>query len=205
MRTMKDQLISLLAGRRGHFEMESGYHSEWWFELDALFDRPERLRLFVAELAQRLAVHRIDAVCGPMTGGAKLARLIAAELRIAYYFSERFEQRDAAGLFPIRYAIPSTQRESLRGKTIAIVDDAVSAGSAARGTYADLIECGSRPAVLGALFVFGDAAQQFAADKGLALEGIAMMPLGIWKPEDCPHCRAGSAAEKISDAIQGRR
>jgi len=27
---MKDELIRLLAGRRGHFAMESGYHGEWW-------------------------------------------------------------------------------------------------------------------------------------------------------------------------------
>ena len=181
--------------------MESGYHSEWWFELDALFERLEQLRPFVAELAKRLAVHRIDAVCGPMTGGAKLARLIADELGVAHYFSERFEQPGATGLFPIRYVIPAAQRESLRGKTVAIVDDAVSAGSAARGTYADLVECGARPVVLGALFIFGEAARQFAADKGIALEGIAMMPLGIWKPEDCPLCRGGSAVEKVSDAI----
>jgi orotate phosphoribosyltransferase len=198
---MKDPLINLLAGRRGHFEMESGYHTEWWFELDALFKRPEQLRPFVAELARRLVTHRVDAVCGPMTGGAKLARLIAAELGVAYHFSERFEQSGATGLFPIRYIIPAAQRESLRGKTVAIVDDAVSAGSAARGTYADLVECGAQPVALGALFVFGDAAQQFAADKSMALEGIAMMPLGIWKPEDCPHCRAGRAVERVLDAV----
>src|SRR5258707_559066 len=81
---MQTELISLLAGRRGHFSMESRYHSEQWFNLDALFASPSRLRPFVAELARRLAAHRIDAVCGPMTGGAKLAQTIAAEIGAEY-------------------------------------------------------------------------------------------------------------------------
>ena len=82
---MQEELIALLAGRRGHFQMESGYHSEWWFKLDPLFENRARLRPFVSELARRLAAHRIEAVCGPMTGGAKLAEMIAAELGIEYF------------------------------------------------------------------------------------------------------------------------
>ena len=43
-----------------------------------------------------------------------------------------------------------------------LIDDAVSAGSAVRGTHADLLACGARPVALGALFVFGDAAARFS-------------------------------------------
>ena len=135
---MQDKLIALLAGRRGHFQMESGYHGEVWFTLNALFERPEELRPFAAELARRLAAHRIDAVCGPMTGGAKLARLVAAELGLAYFFAERFEPPETKGLFSVKYLLPAAQRAAAHGKAVAIVDDAVSAGSAARGTYTDL-------------------------------------------------------------------
>lgn len=196
---MQDEIIRLLAGRRGHFQMESGYHCEWWFNLDTLFERPEQLRPFVTELAKRLAAHGIDAVCGPMTGGAKLARMVSGELGIEYFFTERFERPGKTGLFPVEYLIPAALREKARGKSVAIVDDAVSAGSAARGTYADLLACGARPVALGALFVLGDAASRFAAEKGLALEGIAPMPFGLWPPPDCPLCKAGLALEKVSD------
>ena len=198
---MQDELIKLLAGRRGHFQMESGYHSERWFKLDALFERPEALRPFVAELARRLAAHRPDAVCGPMTGGAKLAALVAAELGLEYFFTERFEPPAATGLFPVKYLVPAARREAARGKAVAIVDDAVSAGSAARGTYADLIACGARPVALGALFVFGDAAARFATEHGLALESIARMSFGLWLAADCPLCRAAIAVENVSDTV----
>ena len=195
---MQDKLIALLAGRRGHFQMESGYHSAQWFELEPLLAQRERLRPFVAELAKRLGAHRIDAVCGPMTGGAKLAEMIAGELNVAHFHTDRFVPTVASGLFPVKYRLPPEQRETVRGKTVAIVDDAISAGSAVRGSYTDLLAHGARPVALGALFVLGDAATRFAADQGLALEGIARMDFGMWKPSECPLCQAGVGVEKVS-------
>jgi orotate phosphoribosyltransferase len=197
---MRDELIKLLNGRSGHFQMESGYHSESWFDLDRLFAHPEKLRPFVSELARRLVKHPIDAICGPMTGGAKLAESIAMELGIAYFFTERFVTTNATGLFPVRYKIPAALRDAVRGKSIAIVDDAISAGSAVRATHANLLVCGARPVALGALFLFGDAGAQFAATNGLALEAIAPMAFPIWKPGQCTLCKAGVPLEKVSDA-----
>ena len=194
---MNHPLFQLLNGRRGHFELESGFHGEWWFELDALFQEPDRLRPFTAELAQRLARHRVELVCGPMTGGAELARLVGDELGLPTFFSERFVPPETAGLFPVRYVIPAAQRPHLKGRFVAIVDDAISAGSAVRGTYADLIACGARPVVLGALYVFGDGAARFATEAGLELEALANRPLGIWRPEECPLCRSDMQLEKV--------
>ena len=77
MPAMAPDLFSQLTGRRGHFRMESGYHSEQWFDLDRLFDDAVRLQPFVDDLARRLAVHRPQAICSPMAGGAKLAGLAA--------------------------------------------------------------------------------------------------------------------------------
>jgi orotate phosphoribosyltransferase len=193
-----DTITALLARRRGHFKMESGYHSATWFELGSLFDNPDELDPFVSELATRLSRHSPDAVCGPMTGGAKLAQLIATELHIECFEAERFETPEATGLFPVRYRIPPAPRRRTRGRSVAIVDDAISAGSAVRGTYADLVACGARPVALGALIVFGDAAARFAAETGLALEGIEWMPLEMWPPAGCPLCEAGIAIETVS-------
>ena len=202
---MQTELIALLAGRRGHFQMESGYHSEQWFALDRLFEDRARLQPFTAELAQRLGRHGVDAVCGPVTGGAKLAEIIGYELGVENFFAERFEVAAATGLFPVKYRVPEKFRAQLRGKAVAIVDDAISAGSAVRGTYADLLECGAHPMAFGALFVFGEAAAQFADQKNAKLEAIARTSFSIWQPAECPLCRAGVAIERISDANPGRR
>lgn len=195
-----EPLLALAAGRRGHFRMESGYHSERWFELGRLFDRPERLRPFVATLAQRLARHRVEAVCGAMSGGARLAELLAAELGVASCFTERFAPAQAGGMFPVRYQIPAAQRATVRGRRVAVVDDAFSAGSAARATYADLLACGARPAAFGALLVFGDAMPRFAAELNLPLEAAARVDFRMWLPADCPAQRARVALEAVAEA-----
>ena len=201
---MNEPLIQLLDGRHGHFELESGYHAERWFDLDALFERPKALQPFVSALARRLATHAMDTVCGPMTGGAELARLVAAELSLSYCFTERRVDSAAQGLFTVRYEVPDSQRDGLGGKKVAIVDDAVSAGSAARGTYSDLVACGAQPVVLGALFVFGDNAKSFAAERNMALETLVTMPIGVWRPDECPLCREGKALEKLPAAKSSR-
>jgi orotate phosphoribosyltransferase len=193
-----DTITGLLVERRGHFQMESGYHSAAWFELDTLFDHPDELAPVVTELARRLATHGIDSVCGPMTGGAKLARLIARELRIECFETERLETPGTTGLFPVRYELPEAQRQKAHARSVAIVDDAISAGSAVRGTYADLVAHSARPVALGALIVFGDAAEQFAADRGLPLEAIQRKPLEMWDPAECPLCKVGTAIDPVS-------
>ncbi len=197
-----DGLVDLLAGRTGHFCTESGYHSERWFDLDRVLAQRERLQPFVSALARRLAPHRIDAVCGPMTGGAELADRVAAAVGAAAFFTERFAPPPtaAAGLFPVRYTLPAAQRARVGGLRIAIVDDAISAGSAVRGTFAELKAHGAQVVVLGALYVFGGNAARFATDHGLALEALATLAFGVWPPVACPLCQAGVPLEAVSDA-----
>ena len=192
---MLNRVTPLLGVRRGHFKMESGYHSETWFELGSLFDDPVTVRPFVAELADRLSSHRPDAVCGPMTGGAKLADMVATELGIDGIVAERSGTAGATGLFPVQYRISETQRQKTRGRRIVIVDDAISAGSAVRGTHADLIDCGALPVALGALVVFGGAAAKFASDNGLPLEALERVAFDMWRPTDCPLCKDGVALD----------
>jgi orotate phosphoribosyltransferase len=199
--TMPSDLLALLAGRRGHFRMESGYHGELWFNLDKLFEDPACLQPFVDELAGRLTAHHVEAVCGPMTGGAKLADMIGAKLNIESFHTERFETPNATGLFPVRYLVPADQRERLRGKRIAIMDDAISAGSAVKGTYADLLACGAKPVACGALIIFGDRADAFVAGHNLKLECVARMSFGMWKPDECPFCKAGVPVEAVSNVV----
>lgn len=197
---MDHPLLAMIASRRGHFRMESGYHSELWFKLDTLFTPPERVRPYVVELAQRLAPYRLDAVCGPLTGGATLAAMVGAELGLPHFAAHRFEQQDAGGLFPVRYCVAPEEAARLRSRRVAMVDDAVSAGSAVRGTYADLVASGAEPVVCGALLAFGDATPRFAAEHGLGFEAIARVAFNLWAPETCPLCQQGQALEKVSDA-----
>jgi orotate phosphoribosyltransferase len=162
-----------------------------WLELDRLFARPAALRPFVIELARRVATHGIDTVCGPLNGGAFLAELIALELGVEFAFAERIVSR-RTGLFPVDYRVPLALRAAVRGKRLAIVDDAISMGSAVRATIADLESCQANPVVIGALLAMGPAGPEFAAARGLPLERLTDLPLRTWLPVACPLCASGS-------------
>jgi orotate phosphoribosyltransferase len=76
----------------------------------------------------------------------------------------------------------------VQGRRVAVVNDVINAGSAVRGTLADLVQCGAVPVVVGTLAVLGTAAPRLAAAAGVALETLATLPSEIWTPADCPLC-----------------
>lgn len=189
-------LTDLLAARRGHFMLESGHHGDLWLDLDALFVRPRLVAEFAIELAQRLSRHGIDSVCGPVVGGALVAQTVAADLDAALYWSEPGARTD--GLYGVEYRIPNAVRARIRGRAVAIVDDVINAGSATRATFADLEACGARPVAIGALLILGEAAERFAAERGVALERVAALPNTLWTPAECPLCATGEPLEDPS-------
>jgi orotate phosphoribosyltransferase len=177
-----DEILDLLEARRGHFLLESGHHGDLWLELDRLFERPARLEPFAQELGRRLAAHGIEAVCGPLTGGAFVAQTIAAKLDLEFSWAERSEGG---------YRIPEALRSGLERKAVAIVDDVVNAASATRATLVQLRQAGARPVAVGALVTLGETPGAFARREGLALERLATMANTLWEPSECPMCAAG--------------
>ncbi len=195
---MHQPLLDLLAARHGHFKLESGYHTNLWLDLDPLFLKPDRLRPFVSELADRLSRHSIDAICGPLIGGAFLAQSITHELNKEFFYTERIVPPERDALYSIRYQLPRALRESIRGKRVAVVDDAISAGSAVRGTYTELKEHGAQPIAFGALLVLGNAIQLFCATENIALESVMNLPFDLWLPAECPLCAANVPLEDVT-------
>jgi orotate phosphoribosyltransferase len=195
---------ALLPARTGHFLLESGHHGDALLDLDALFLRPARLRPAVAALAARLAPHGVEAVCGPLVGGAFVAQAVAGELDAEFYFAERITQGTDSGGVSVGYRLPDSLRPLVRGRRVAVVDDAINAGSAVRATVADLAACGAHPVAVGALVVMGDAADARAGDLGVPLECGCRVPGPVWVPTDCPLCAAGVPLERVGEARRCR-
>ena len=188
-------LLELVAGRRGHFRLESGHHGALWLDLDPLFAAPRRIAPFVDALAHRLRPHAPAAVCGPLVGGAFLAQLVAHALDTEFSFTERLMPGDADGMYGARYVLPAAFMERVRGKRVAMVDDVMSAGSALRGTYAELKLHGAMPVVAGALLVLGTTGASFFAEHGVPVEAVARDEYELWLPAVCPLCAAGVPLE----------
>src|SRR5919202_4047488 len=146
-------MIHLPAARRGHFRLESGSHADLWLDLELLYLHPMRVEPFVQELAQRLSRLEIDIVCGPLVEGAFVAMQVASMLNLEFVYSNRFDRPEREDLYPVEYKIPSALRPKVDGRRVAIVNDVISAGSAVRGTAADLEACGAQLVAIGALLV----------------------------------------------------
>jgi orotate phosphoribosyltransferase len=188
---MGADLLDLLPVRRGHFRYESGYHGEIWLDLDRLFLNPIRISPLAHDLASRLAPSAIEAVVGPLVGGALLAQMIAVDLGVEFAYTEPLPPSSDDTLYPVAYRLPATVARLIEGRRIAIVDDVINAGSAVRGTYRALTEAGAKPAVVGALLVLGDAAQPFLKSSGMTLERLASLQNPLWEPANCPLCAQG--------------
>jgi orotate phosphoribosyltransferase len=196
---MQQELLNLLAARNGHFRLESGHHGNLWLDLDPLFVRPGHLRPFVIELANGLSRYNIGAVCGPLIGGAFLAQSVASVLDVEFYYTERFVPPERDALYPVKYRIPNGLRKMVHGKNVAIVDDVINAGSAVRGTFAELRSCGANPMVIGALLVLGSSASSFFADQNIPVECIACLPNELWAPSECPLCASQMRLEDLTE------
>jgi len=184
--------------RTGHFRFESGHHGDRWLEPDLLGHRPTALRPFATELAVRLRRHRFEVICGPLTGGAFVAQMVAEDCDVAFSFAERFAPPPSDSLYPVSYRVPDALRTSLRGVRVAIVNDVTNAGSAVRGTYQDLVACGARPVAIGSLLSLGDWSSTFAVANHLALESLETLPTNLWTQAECPLCAAGKPLQDRS-------
>lgn len=191
-------VIDLMARRAGHFRFESGHHGDRWLEPDLLLRRPTALRPFAIALSQRLGRYGFEVVCGPLTGGAFLAQMVAEQCDVGFAFAERFAAPPSDALYQVRYRIPNALRDGLRGASVAIVNDVTNAGSAVRGTYEDLVACGARPVAFGTLVAFGAWSTSFANEHGLALEALERLGNNLWTPEECPLCAAGEPLQDLS-------
>jgi orotate phosphoribosyltransferase len=190
--------LGLVAGRHGHFRLESGHHGRLWLDLDPLFAEPRRVEPFVGALAASLRPYEVGVVCGPLLGGAFLAQLVAHALGVEFCFTERADAAKGEGLYGASYRLPTALRARVEGKRAAIVDDVMSAGSSLRATYEELCSHGAEVTVAGALLVLGTRGADFFTGHGVAVEAVARDEYQTWEPAGCPLCAAGVPLEDVT-------
>lgn len=186
-----DRVAGLLPMRKGHFRLESGHHFDRFLDLELLFVLPKAVLPFANLLATPVKRSNAEVVCGPLVEGAFVAMMVAEKLGIPFTYAERIADDTLTGLYTVRYKLPGAQRQLVRGKRVAIVNDVISAGSAIRGAYNDLVECGATPVVVAALAVIGNRAAAWAASQEISVETLVSFPNEVWEPETCPLCREG--------------
>src|SRR2546428_13932532 len=118
-----------MAPRSGHFRFESGHHGDRWLEPDLLLQRPNTLRPFAIALAQRLRRRQgFEVVCGPLTGGAFLAQMVAEEGYVAFAFAERFAPPPVVAFDEAAFSCPDSPWACIARAAVAFADAVTKAG-----------------------------------------------------------------------------
>ena len=177
-------MVRLARPRPGHFDLGTGYHGDLWLDLDALFLRPSRLRPQVRWLGERLREHEVDAVCGPVEGGAFLAYAVADLLGVAFLAGYR-SPGEATG-----YHLPAVHG-GIGGWRVAVVDDAVNAGTAVAACLGELRGRGAVPVAVAALMSLGQGSAMVPARLGVPFYPASTVPSRAWPAERCPLCADG--------------
>jgi len=211
------EAVGLAQPRRGHFDLGTGYHGDVWLELDALLLRPAVLRQPVRWMADRLREHAVDAVCGPVEGGAFLAYAVADLLTAAFLPGYR-TPGETAGYHlpplprwiagdhspPLPGGIAGDHSPPLPGRIagdhsrlvpggiagwrVGIVDDAVNAGTAVAACAAAVRAQDAVPVAVTSLLALGDASEAIPERLGVPFYPAATLPSHTWPAARCELC-----------------
>lgn len=176
--------LSLLAEAgaylRGHFLLTTGRHSDQFFLLARLTERPDLLEPWTNELARRLSSYNVSTVVGPAVGG-----IIPAFAVSRCWPGSRmlFAEKDDRGGMRFKRGFRIDPEEP-----VIIVEDAVTTGSSVAKVVDAVKQAGGRVAAVGALVDRSQGPLRFE-EPLVALLTVGNIP--NWEPEDCPLCRQG--------------
>jgi orotate phosphoribosyltransferase len=182
------EVLAAAGVTRGHFRYESGHHGDVWLDLEPLLADAGRLKRWAAALAAQAAACRPEIVCGPLTGGAFVAQMLAAEIGAGFIFTER-SVNDGR----VSYRLPAGLRAAAAGRRVLLADDAVNAGSALLATLAEIRGAGGELAAFAALIALGEAAGHISRQHGTPFFTLATLERAMWPASECPLCRSGVA------------
>jgi orotate phosphoribosyltransferase len=194
---LQDELMSLVRAQSGHFVHESGYHSDVWWDLEALCRRPAALLPYVNALATQVKEYNPDVVCGALVEGAFVALLAACNLHTDFAYALR-SGGDPKQLFSVSYYLPNALRGVVKGKRVVIANDVISAGSAVRGAIDDVQQWGGTIVAVASLVALGNTFAEFCRARQLPLISLFRQEFHMWLPNDCPLCAAGGIPDHLA-------
>lgn len=89
------------------------------------------------------------------------------------------------------YRLPPGLDRRVAGGRVAIVDDAINAGTAVSACFRLLRDSGAVPVAAGALLALGQGAATIEATMSVPCYAAAAIPSQVWPATDCPLCVTG--------------
>jgi|UniRef100_A0A7V3VUB6 orotate phosphoribosyltransferase len=157
----------------GHFVLNSGLHSKYYFEKFRILENPEATGKLCSMIGSRYQDKNIEWVIGPTTGGIIIAFETARQLGCkAGFAEERDNKRVVARGFDIS------------GRNVLIVDDVLTTGKSLRETIDAVLEKNGR--IIGIVVMIDRSVSKMDFD----YEALYKKEVENFKPEECPLCKA---------------
>ncbi|MGB3340392.1 MAG: orotate phosphoribosyltransferase [bacterium] len=103
--------------QEGHFVLNSGLHSEYYFEKFRILENPDAATRLCSMIVEKFQTKDIDWVIGPTTGGIIIAFEVARQMNKLAGFAEEREGKRIVG-----------RGFGIKNKKVLIVDDVMTTG-----------------------------------------------------------------------------
>jgi orotate phosphoribosyltransferase len=159
--------------QEGHFLLNSGLHSKYYFEKFRILENPDATILLCGMIAEHFKTTQFDWVIGPTTGGIIIAYEVARQMKKKAGFAEEREGKRIIG-----------RGFLIEDKDVLIVDDVMTTGKSLIETIEAIKTQGARVAGIGVLIDRSDQTSEieYFASYRKVVEN--------YTPEDCPLCKA---------------
>lgn len=166
--------------QEGHFVLNSGLHSKYYFQKFRILENPGATTKLCGLVADKFRDQGIEWVIGPTTGGVIIAFETARLLGCRAGFAEEKEgKRVVARGFDIK------------DKKILIVDDVLTTGKSVKETIDGV---NAQNGDIKGVAVLIDRS---AGDVGFQFWGVYKKEVENFPPDDCPLCKAGTPLQKL--------
>jgi orotate phosphoribosyltransferase len=165
--------------QEGHFLLNSGLHSKYYFEKFRILENPEATSTLCGIIAERFKDKKIDWVIGPTTGGIIIAFEVARQLNKCAGFAEEREGKRIVG-----------RGFDIKNKKILLVDDVMTTGKSVKETIDAINEKGGE--------IVGSAVLIDRCSIELPFEYYATYRKIVenFEPEKCPLCKENTPLSK---------
>ncbi|HRC62091.1 MAG: orotate phosphoribosyltransferase [Dehalococcoidia bacterium] len=163
----------------GHFQLNSGRHSDRYLEKFNLLQWPRYTEMVCAKIAEATRGLAPETVAGPTTGGIILAYEVARQLGLRGIFAERAAEGGRAFQRDFRLRA---------GERVLVVDDVLTSGASVRDTLDAVAATGADCVGVAVLVDRSGGAVRFGELPFFAATEFALQ---TYEPGDCPLCRDG--------------
>ncbi|UCD06297.1 MAG: orotate phosphoribosyltransferase [candidate division WOR-3 bacterium] len=173
-------LKELMVLQEGHFLLNSGLHSKYYFQKFRILENPDATSLLCKIIVEKYAGENIEWVIGPTTGGIIIAFEVARQLGVHSGFAEEREGKRVVG-----------RGFDIMGKRVLLVDDVLTTGRSIVETLEAIRQKGGE--VVGVAVLIDRSVEE------LSFDPFSVYKKGVenFDPQKCPLCKSGIQLQKL--------